>query len=518
MNYEGRHICLAIGKATRVLETEIAEGSVLIHNSFFVDTSSFCDGKSIINLQKLVNLLCTEFVSKNLWSHKIMIVSDCLGIESQLAQAQISDVPWYKQDISQLLRADKKERNSLLFESDINLGKYTFNAEKSSMHLLSTIERNLSNSIYNLFAQKGYKVLSLDSPGNAILAWRTLGSENYDENGKVLIHIGEGAAKAYWCINDVPIEEKNWVISESEDIPYQIENYILRDLISLKLRSPKIIIASSVPFDYDDTVHHLKKSELNVIDIRQLIKNPNDIEYSDILLISCLFKIYNKQNPQLVVKKKLASDESIMKKHKILYSFSILLIAVSVCSFGVNGYGYVTQRKIIEKSPKELEVQSAQAALHNIEAKNSLLQGLSPKLTSLVTYACEYPDIFIATIDTGKMLPQTLVESAGQTIADSLLTEEPTVKEETTSNDNQPTLEAPIPTEGGQTSPPEEAPVQPPPSPDKIVLRGYCFQAGTVTQLFSDIQKNSSYAMYTLNGIAKIPNFDLYAFEIEVSD
>lgn len=500
-----------------MLEAEIADGSIVVYNSFSLDTADFCNDKSINSLQKLVTYLCAEFVSKSLWAHKILIVSDFLGIETALAQAQVADVPWYKQDVSQLFHRTKQHVDETILKSEINLGKCNVYGEKKSMRFEATIERSLSTTIYNLFAQKGYKVLSIDSTNSAILSWRSFGAENYDENGKVLVCIGENTAKAYWCIGAVPFEEKNWALDESEDISYQIENYIMRDLVSLKLRNPKIIFAGSGLINYDGILAHLQNAELNVLDIRQLIKDGSHFDSSQLILVSCLFKIYNKQNPHLVVKRKVASNEDVIKRYKLFYSISILFVALSLVSLGINSNTYFKQKRTIEKSPRELEVQSTQTTLSDLEEKRQLLQKLETGLPSLIAYACEYPDIFIASIDTKNMLPLTLVGNGAATIADDLLGAAPegASAKENPIDDNAQVHREDVPLEQSEPQDPVNTSPQ---NIDSIVLRGYCFSADVVTQLFNDIQNNSNYSSYTLNGIAEIPETNLYAFEIEVSD
>ena len=298
MPYNGKYICINIANYTEAIECKIGKVKIEVEQYIDIDTREFVSDKEILNMSKLIKEITRSLKDHSVSTQKVMILSDILGIQTQIEDID-KPLPFYKRD--DFLKPKSKDENR--FSQKVKYGLAILNSEERFMRLSSDIDSELSGSIVSGFKKEGFKVKCICDSLGGMLNFRELIPFSYDENSKLLLNISKNKAIAVWCFKNVPICEKVWILDNNESVPYQIENYIQRDLRTLRLKTPNIFIVSGEnTLAYGELLEYFKKKEYQISSVEAYLKNIEDFNSKYSLTMSMILKNNDKDSVNLLVK------------------------------------------------------------------------------------------------------------------------------------------------------------------------------------------------------------------------
>lgn len=484
MKYSGKHICLQIGEITFAVEASIDKGKIKIEQYFKINTEDFFVDGEISSIEKLIKTICSDLNNHNVSTKKVMIMSDCLGIGTEIMEKD-RQIPWYKKDVKEIFK-EKAEEIEIEKISKIKLGKCIKDGDEKNFWLVGKMEKELSNSIYEEFSKNGFKIVSIEDRVSAGLNLRSLVKCTYEENCKVVINVQKEKATVFWCKGDIPFDVRVWGLSDAESIGFQIENYMIRDLRALRLKRPGIIIIGCDK----ETTDFLRANEWNVLEIMPLVDADEEFEDKYIPVLSLLFKVYYSSSINLTYHKKKYTQAEKIKSLRITTCVSCFLFIIASTYLCAGTYDYLTKLKAVDKLPDETEIEGKTAELEAMKNTNNRLSLIDMQMVEMLDFVTRQENIFIASIDSIHMLPQITIEDEAvnsETMVDETLLEKiPLIEKEEKSEKN------------------------------SIIIRGYTNEPGAVTKVHNTLVQDNVFTVL-LNGVEKIPDLPLYAFEIEVS-
>lgn len=241
-------------------------------SEYFSDTGS-SRAPEIINLAGLVNAIVEACKEQHTTSRRVMICSDCFGIETVVDQNSnpgmlkglaTGDV----KNIGKIFSGSKEETAPGRMVCKVSWGDLTQDGRVTSITTKTTGDKYMLKSLVEAFYEQGYDVIFISGSQEVLFNFWQTSPANFDSQGKIILDYDVEMRMTVFY-KDIPVTVTTMNMVARDDILERMQNQIRSALVSTQ-RNPHIYLTGSVFADtgfYSDTIDMLESENYLVYDL-----------------------------------------------------------------------------------------------------------------------------------------------------------------------------------------------------------------------------------------------------------
>lgn len=534
-NLKGRVVTLYITPSgVRVVEGETKNGSPHIYSFFtvggvsdyFAPAQNSTGEYEITNMTALVSAIVEECKSHHVLSRRLMISSNCLGLETvvKIEEGKGSLKDFLFGDLEKRKKQHKKKEtdNSVppgFMRSKVMWGEFADGVVKR-VSTTTTGEKFVLLSLVREFYRSGYEVISVSDNVGSLINLRYTEESTFDSKGKIIVDFDE-VYHIITMVQDLPLIVDAYPPMMESDLAIQIESVISRYLERTG-RNPKLYFTGSLLSNTSVYTTLLDEMETCGYTVYDLFDRPEtdpdtgkdpttgvDVFTADYAVnIAMLLSSHSKSVVSVVPA--LDFREIFKKNSKAIASIVLVLSIIAFAGSGINAGLRFLKLKYIEENPPR--VSSLESNLSMLTADQQSLNTTIDTLTKADSVVIDLLNfikanqsdfVSVVSMDTMDMLEDsTSVSSNTSTVTVTTPSPAPSqpggVQTETTVTG----------TTGGANIVRED-----------IIIRGYARTGDAAIGYFNKLFNSGLPVDPVLNGVEKytLPNGEeVYIFEIKV--
>lgn len=257
--------------AIRLVEGRVQNGIILVTHTASVEKAHrFFHGNQLVYMTDMVSAVVNAMNVNSFTAKEIYLAYDTPQISVDLDLEE--GVPQRKQSRMKRKGRDKeKESNKIVHRK--SWGHYISETDQGEMITVTSVEKDLVESLFTEFREFGYRVKSLEGVPTALFYLRKFVPSSYDAQNKLIIYAdNQDEGVAYQITKDAPSGRKPLHFSDSmvERFADRVVNVIKEEISLLRWHNPHVMLVGDAftgSEDYLEISRVLKELDLYNIDL-----------------------------------------------------------------------------------------------------------------------------------------------------------------------------------------------------------------------------------------------------------